>query len=250
MAEGTGEVLVVLVGRGERNLPVGDLVRRLRKKLPGIVGVVLNINPARTNVILGGRNRVLWGRSWVEELFLSLKLKLSVGSFFQVNTAQAKALFGRVRQFIGKPAGPVVDAYCGVGVLASILSKEGHETVGIDSSAPAVQDAGIIAADNRVASVAFHRGRAEKLLPRLVKSGLKPKAVILDPPRKGCAPEVIKAVAESRTEKIAYISCHPGTLSRDLKRFLDLGYHLETIEGVDMFPQTSHLEVFAGLART
>ncbi len=250
VAEGTGEVLVVLVGRGEQSLPVGDLVRRLQKKLPGIVGVLLNINPARTNVILGGSNRVLWGRGWVEESFLSLKLKLSVGSFFQVNTAQAKVLFGKVRRFIGRPAGAVVDAYCGVGVLASLLSKAGHETVGIDSFAPAVKDAEIIAADNRVQTAVFHCGRTEKLLPRLVSHGIKPKAVILDPPRKGCAPEVVDAAAESGAEKIAYISCHPGTLSRDLKRFFDLGYRLETIEGVDMFPQTFHLEVFAGLVRT
>lgn len=246
----TGEVLVVLVGRGERDLPAGDLLHRLRREVPQLAGVVLNINPARTNVILGKRNRTLWGRDYLEEMFMSLKLKLSVGSFFQVNTAQARVLFDKVRGFIGKPQGPVVDAYCGVGVLATLLSKEGHPTVGIDSAAPAIEDARTIAADNRVETAAFHLGRAEKLLPHLVKSGLNPRAVILDPPRKGCAPEVIDAVAQSAAERIAYISCHPGTLSRDLKRFLQLGYRLDTIEGVDMFPQTSHLEVFAGLVRT
>jgi 23S rRNA (uracil1939-C5)-methyltransferase len=245
-----GEVLVVIVGRQDRSLPIGDLLRRLRREIPKLAGVVLNINPARTNVILGGRNRVLWGQDYVEEMFMSLKIKLSVGSFFQVNTPQARVLFDKVRAFLGRPRGPVVDAYCGVGVLATLLSKEGHETVGIDSAAPAIEDAKTIALENRVSNAEFHKGRTEKLLPRLISRGLEPKAVILDPPRKGCAPEVIEAVAASGADKIAYISCHPGTLSRDLKRFVELGYSLDTIEGVDMFPQTSHLEVLAGLVRT
>ena len=245
-----GEVLVVLVGRQDRDLPLGGLLRRLRREIPGLAGVVLNINPARTNVILGGMNRVLWGRDYVEEMFMSLKVKLSVGSFFQVNTPQAEVLFDKVRQFLGRPQGPVVDAYCGVGVLATLLSKEGHQTVGIDSAAPAIEDAKTIASENRATTADFHKGRSEKLLPRLISRGLNPQAVILDPPRKGCASEVVEAVANSRAEKIAYISCHPGTLSRDLKRFLELGYRLDTIEGVDMFPQTSHLEALAGLVRT
>ena len=244
-----GEVLVVLVGRQDRKLPLGDLLRRLRQEVPNLAGLVLNINPARTNVILGGRNRVLWGRDFVEEMFMSLKLKLSVGSFFQINTAQTRVLFDKVRGFLGRPQGPVVDAYCGVGVLATLLFKEGHQTVGIDSAAPAIADAKTIASTNRVSTCDFQKGRTEKLLPRLISRGLKPRAVILDPPRKGCALEVIEAVAESRAEKIAYISCHPGTLSRDLKRFIELGYQLDVIEGVDMFPQTSHLEVLAGLVR-
>jgi 23S rRNA (uracil1939-C5)-methyltransferase len=249
MVRAGGEVLVVLVGRQDRNLPTGDLPRRLRREVPALAGLVLNINPARTNVILGGKNRVLWGQDYIEEMFMSLKLKLSVVSFFQVNTAQAEVLFDKVRAFLGRPKGPVVDAYCGVGVLATLLSKEGHQTVGIDSSAPAIEDARTISSQNRVSNAEFHKGRTEKLLPRLIKSGLKPNAVILDPPRKGCAPEVVEAVAASNAEKIAYISCHPGTLSRDLKRFLELGYRLDTIDGVDMFPQTSHLEVLAGLVR-
>jgi len=245
-----GEVLVVLVGRQDRDLPLGDLLRRLRREIPDLAGLVLNLNPARTNVILGGRNRVLWGRDYLEEMFMSLKLKLSVGSFFQVNTAQAQVLFGKVREFLGRPQGPLVDAYCGVGVLAALLAKEGHAAVGIDSSAPAIQDAKTIAAQNRIPGAEFHKGRTEKLLPRLIKNGLNPQAVILDPPRKGCTPEVVDAVAQSGAGKIAYISCHPGTLSRDLKRFIELGYHLDTIEGVDMFPQTSHLETLAGLVKT
>jgi 23S rRNA (uracil1939-C5)-methyltransferase len=250
VADGTGEVLVVLVGREDRRLPSGDLVRGLRHQLSGIAGVVLNVNPARTNVILGRKSRALWGRAFVHERFMSLELKLSVGSFFQVNTAQARVLFGKVLDFLGAPAGPVVDAYCGVGVLATLLARQGHQTVGIDSAAEAVEDARAVAADNRAQTAVFHRGRAEQILPRLVKSGLGPRAVILDPPRKGCAPEVVEAVAKSGAEKVACISCHPGTLSRDLKRFFDLGYRLHTLEGVDMFPQTSHLEVLAGLIKT
>jgi 23S rRNA (uracil1939-C5)-methyltransferase len=249
VADNPDQLLVALVGKDDRARNYGDLIRRLRRQLPQLRGLVLNINPQRTNVILGKRIRVLWGQPDIDEHIDGLRFRLSVGSFFQVNTLQAAELFRKVRKFLKNTSGPLVDAFCGVGVMACLLAKDGHETIGIEVAESAVADARQTLELNRLSGVTFHQGRVEQVLPKLIEKGLAPGGLVLDPPRKGCAAEVLQAVADSKAERVAYVSCHPGSLARDLARLFELGYELETLEGVDMFPQTAHLEVFAGLVR-
>jgi 23S rRNA (uracil1939-C5)-methyltransferase len=243
-----GRVLVSLVGASERSAGLGDLVRRLRRRLPQAAGLALNINPEETNVILGDHTQQVWGQGFVEEVLGDLRFRLSTGTFFQVHTAQARALFDKVVSFLAGAAGPVVDAYCGVGVLAQLLAAAGAEVIGIEIAAQAVDDARLSAERNRV-PVTVHRGRVERVLPKLVAEGLAPVAAVLDPPRKGADPAVLQALAESGCGRIAYVSCHPGSLARDLKQLIGLGFRLQALEAVDMFPQTAHLETFAGLVR-
>lgn len=245
-SQADGRVLVSLVAAAERGGGYGELVRLLRTRAEGVGGLVLNVNPAATNVILGQRNRCLWGRDWIEERLDGLRFRLSTGSFFQVHTAQAAVLFDRVRDFAAGASGPVVDGYCGVGVLAALLAADGREVIGIESAAAAVADARRSAERNRLA-LRLEPGQVERVLPGLVAAGLRPGVLLLDPPRKGCAPEVLDAAAASGCERIGYVSCHPGTLARDLARLFERGYRLERLEAVDMFPQTVHLETFAGL---
>ncbi len=244
---GSDQVLVTLVVRDDRRQGWRDLLRRLRRRLPGLAGVTLNVNGARTNVIFGKRGRTLWGAGRIAERFMGLDLLLAPQSFFQVNTRQAEKLFGLALDFLADADGSIVDAYCGVGVLALLLACSGHAAVGIESNPAAVRDARRAAEDNGVSRTTFHEGKVEKVLPQLVMEGFSPAAVILDPPRKGCAPEVLEAISSGRVRKVAYISCHPGSLARDLSRLFEAGYVLERLVGVDMFPQTAHLEVFAGL---
>jgi 23S rRNA (uracil1939-C5)-methyltransferase len=243
----SSESLVTLVASSDRSGNCNELAQQLRKTIPGVAGLLLNINSHVTPIVLGDRFRLLWGRDWIEERLLGVRFRLSAGSFFQVNSEQAKTLFTKVHTFIGRPEGTIVDAYCGVGVLALTLAASGHEVIGIEINAQAIANARQNAAQNRLPSTAFYHGAVEETLPRLMRRGLRPAAVVLDPPRKGCDPRVIEALIKSKTNKIAYVSCHPGTLARDLNMLLNRGYRLTCIEGVDMFPQTCHLEVLAGL---
>ncbi|HOX45023.1 MAG TPA: 23S rRNA (uracil(1939)-C(5))-methyltransferase RlmD [Myxococcota bacterium] len=248
----SGQVLVVLVGRHELRCDWRALTRELGARVPGVVGLVLNLQPASSNVILGRRSLPLWGQPHVEESLFGLRFRLSVGSFFQVNTRQAEQLFGRVRAFLGEAAErgrPVVDAYSGVGVLAQVLAQANLPVVGIEVVPQAVADARASARAQGLGGLEFHEGLVEEVLPRLVARGLRPGAVVLDPPRKGCEPAVLEALARSRVPRVAYVSCHPGTLARDLAELRTLGYRLHTLEAVDMFPQTAHVETFAGLVR-
>lgn len=249
VAPGTGELLLTLVVRQLRRLPHQDLLRRLRRRLPELVGLVLSENPARTNVIFGKRLHTLWGRGQLREKFMGLELELAPASFFQVNSAQARVLFERVLDFLDSPDGPVVDAYCGAGLLGLLMGQRGISVLGIDSDAAAIASARRAAVENGVAGVEFRRGRVETVLPRLVEQGLRPAALVLDPPRRGCDRRVISAICSAAVPRLAYISCHPGTLARDLRLLLDGGFRLVHLEAVDMFPQTAHLEVLAGLER-
>jgi 23S rRNA (uracil-5-)-methyltransferase RumA len=243
----SGESLVTLVASSDRSGKCNELAQQLRKTIPGVAGLLLNINSRVTPIVLLDRHRLLWGRDWIEERLLGVRFRLSAGSFFQVNTEQARMLFEKVHTFIGRPMGLVVDAYCGVGVLALTLAACGHEVVGIEINAQAIADARQNAEKNHLQSAGFYHGAVEETLPKLLRRGLRPVAVVLDPPRKGCDPQVLEALIKSKTAKIAYVSCHPGTLARDLGILRNGGYRLTLIEGVDMFPQTCHLEVLAGL---
>lgn len=243
----SSESLVTLVAGVNRLGNCGELAEQLRKTVPGIAGLLLNINARVTPIVLGDRYRLLWGRDWIEECLLSIRFRLSAGSFFQINPEQAKTLFEKVHTFIGRPEGPIVDAYCGVGVLALTLAASGHEVVGIEINARAIADARQNAIKNHLQSALFHLGAVEDVLPQLLRRGLQPAAVVLDPPRNGCNLQVLEALVRSKIRKIVYVSCHPGTLARDLGVLLNRGYRLTCIEGVDMFPQTCHLEVLAGL---
>jgi len=249
VAVSTGQVLAVCVGAKDSKLPHADLLRRLRRDLPELVGLVLNIQPQRSNVVLGKRNRLLWGQDFIEERLGGLRFRLSVGSFFQVHLAQAERLFARVGEILGKPERTVLDAYGGVGVLAQLLAAAGHETLGIEMVPQAVTDARTAAKGNGLSGMRFELGRVERVLPKLVRGGLRLGAVVLDPPRKGCAPEVLQAIADSGAGRIVYASCHPGSLARDLGRLFEMGFSLDSLEAVDMFPQTAHLECLASLSR-
>ncbi|RME20180.1 MAG: 23S rRNA (uracil(1939)-C(5))-methyltransferase RlmD [Deltaproteobacteria bacterium] len=240
---------VVLVLKERPRLAHMDLLRRLRRRLASLSGLLVNINPRRTNVIFGRRFETLWGTDKLSASFMGLNLALPPASFFQVNTEQAERLFGRALDFIGNRPGKLADIYCGTGVTALLAAERADRVVGIDSDDAAIRAASANARLNGATNTEFMAGRAEALLPRLVAQGLKPDCIVLDPPRAGCAKEVLEAICSSGCERIAYISCNPGTLARDLKLLLARGYRLARLECFDMFPQTVHVEVLAGLER-
>ncbi len=244
-AAATGEVAVALVVNGSGFPAESALARRLAEGVPGLVGVVLNENTARTNVILGGKSRVLLGRPWVEERLGGLRLRVSVTSFFQVNPRQAERLFARalaLAELTGRET--VVDAYCGTGVLALLAGRAARDVVGVEEVPDAVADARENARANGIANVRFLFGRVEEELPRLT---VKPDVVFLDPPRKGLAPEVVQALRALRPRRIVYVSCDPATLARDLALLArpPRGLALRTVVPVDLFPQTAHVECLA-----
>ncbi|HSW09924.1 MAG TPA: 23S rRNA (uracil(1939)-C(5))-methyltransferase RlmD [Bacillota bacterium] len=244
----TGEAMLVLVTR-EAELPrARALVRELGRRLPELTCIAQNVNSRRTNIILGERTRVLAGKPVISERLGRFRFTLSPGSFFQVNSAQAEAMCRlAAEQAVPTPGGTVLEVYAGIGTISLFLAERAEMVLGVESHLPAVEDARRNAAANRVGNVRFLTGLAERVLPELTRSGLSPGAVVLDPPRKGCAPSVLQAVADSRPMRVVYVSCDPATLARDLAILAGRGYRIQSVVPLDMFPQTAHVEAVATL---
>lgn len=245
-----GEILLVLVAT-QPSLPhVKEFVSGLRGRVKGLKGVVLNLNPHKTNVILGTTTRLIWGQDHLIEEIGGLSFRISPASFFQVNPWGLRSIYKCLDEELKiRNRDAVLDLYCGVGSMALYMARRAKRVVGIDNCAPAIEDAVINSDFNKLSNTYFATGAAEKLLPRLYQQGERFAAVVLDPPRKGCAPEVLNTVARMRVPQLVYISCNPSTLARDLGQLDELGYKTEMIQPLDMFPQTYHVEAVATLTR-
>ncbi len=247
---GRGESLCCVAANGEKLPGEEKLVSALREVEPGLSGVVLNVNRRDTNVILGDKYRLLWGRGWMEEELLGLTFRLSVPSFFQVNRAQTETLYRTVLDFAGLTGGEtVLDLYCGVGSISLCLARQAGQVIGAEVIPQAVEDARENAARNGIENAVFFCGDAGETAARLKEEGVRPQTAVVDPPRKGLAPEVPEILAGLDPDRIVYVSCDPATLGRDVKRFGELGYSAVKAQAVDLFPRTAHVETVVLLSR-
>ena len=245
-----GESLCCVIANG-RTLPrEPELAAYVQAAAPKTVGVVLNTNTKKGNVILGEHYRTIWGQSWLMDTLCGLEFKLSVPSFYQVNRAQAEVLYGKALEYAGLTGEEtVLDLYCGTGTITLCLAKRAKRAIGAEIVPPAIADAKENAARNGIANAEFFCGDAADIAAKLEAEGLRPDVITVDPPRKGLAPEVIGSVAAMEPKRVVYVSCDPATLGRDVKRFRELGYHPDRACAVDMFPGTRHVETVALLSR-
>lgn len=247
---GAGLAMVILVTNGPR-LPQGRrLTEGLIERLPEVVSVWQNINSRRTNVALGEESILLAGGDGIIEEIEQLKFRISPRSFLQVNPIQVEILYGKAVEYLQPLAGgDVVDVYCGIGTISLLLLRAGVRHVyGVEEVPEAVADARANAALNGYTDAAqFLAGPAERLLPQLQQRGVRPDAVVFDPPRRGCDPAVLAAAAAMAPRRLVYVSCNPTTLARDLGWLQEHGYRTVQVQPVDMFPHTAHVECVAQL---
>ncbi len=249
--DSAGEALCCLVVNGRKLPHEEQLVDALRRAAPTLVGVVLSVNTRRTNVILGDAYRLLWGRDWLEETLCGHTFRLSVPSFFQVDRDQTEVLYRRALDFAALTGTEtVVDLYCGIGTISLTMAERAGQVVGVEVVPQAVEDAKENARRNALEDkVRFQCGDAADLALRLEAEGIRPHVVVVDPPRKGLAAEVIETIARMGPDRVVYVSCDPATLARDVKRFTSLGYAPVKAEAVDLFPRTAHVETCLLLSR-
>ena len=246
-----GEALCCLVANGKTLPHETELVEALLAAAPGLAGVALSVNVRKTNVILGREFFTLWGRDWLEEELCGHSFRLSVPSFFQVNRDQTEVLYRRALDFVGLTGGEtVVELYCGIGTISLTLAERAGHVIGVEVVPSAVEDAKENARRNGLEhKTRFECGDAAQLAVKLEAEGNRPDVVVVDPPRKGLAPEVVDAVARMAPDRVVYVSCDPATLARDVKRFGVLGYAPARVEAVDLFPRTAHVETVILLSR-
>ncbi len=242
-AFGTGEISVALATNDAHFPRSEEFAKKLADEFPGIRSIVQNINPTHGNKVLGDENIVLWGEDGITDILGNLEFRISPTAFYQVNPVQTLVLYKKAVEYAGLSGKEkVLDVYCGVGTLTLFLAWRALEAYGIEANKNAIEDATANARLNRIANVRFIAGRAEKVLPDLAKAGIIFDVAVVDPPRAGCQPEVLQALANTGAKRIVYVSCNPGTLARDLKDLVQLGYKAEEAQPVDMFPHTYHVE--------
>ncbi len=245
-----GESLVCVLANGERLPHEEELVGRLRRAVPDCVGVVLGVNTRRGNTILGERYRTLWGADTLEDELCGLTFRLSVPSFYQVNRDQAEVLYRKAVEYAGLTGGElVVDLYCGAGTITQVMAGGAGRVIGAEIVPEAIEDARENARRNGIENVEFFCGDAAQLAADFAGRGLRPDVICVDPPRKGLAPGVIAAAAQMAPQRVVYVSCDPGTLGRDVKRFAEYGYRVQRAAACDLFPGTRHVETVVLLSK-
>jgi 23S rRNA (uracil1939-C5)-methyltransferase len=238
--------LLTLVSRSEKLAGLEEQAQEWLTQYPQLVGVALNLNPQKTNAIFGPTTKCIAGRASVQEHFLGLTFQIQPTTFFQVFTERAEALLQVMLDHLNLQGHEtVVDAYSGVGTITLPIAQRVQQVIGLEIQPEAIEQAEQNAALNQIQNVTFQTGAVETLLAEL---SIRPDLVILDPPRKGCDRRVIETLKALQPEKIAYMSCNPATLARDLKLLCeDQQYQLTTVQPADLFPQTAHVEAVAFL---
>lgn len=246
----TGEALLVLVTNGPA-LPQGrEIAAAIMAQVPELVGVSQNINPDRTNVILGRETKRLAGQATLIDYIGPFSFAISPESFFQVNPAQTEVLYAKTLEYAGLTGREtVIDAYCGIGTISLFLARRAKKVYGIEVVEAAIGDARENARRNGVENAEFIAGEVETVLPQLYAEGIRADVVVVDPPRAGCAESALRVFAAMGPERFVYVSCNPGSLARDLAVMTGLGYTVREVQPVDMFPQTGHVECVVLMSR-
>lgn len=246
-----GQSMVTLIANGHSLPHEKELIQALRVGLEGFVSLCLSPNTSRSNTILGSSYRALFGEERLRDRLCGFDFLLSPLSFFQVNPTQAERLYLKALELSG--AGPddlAFDLYCGAGTISSLFAKSCREVIGIEIVPQAVEDARENARRNGIGNAHFMQGAAEDLMPKLVRDGERPRIIVLDPPRKGAAPQVLDAIAQAGPERIVYISCNPATQARDAALLAGKGYSVRACQSVDMFCRTPDIENICLFERT
>ncbi|WP_186578437.1 23S rRNA (uracil(1939)-C(5))-methyltransferase RlmD [Aquibacillus kalidii] len=242
----TEETMIVLVTRTEDIPGKDELVKELHETYPQIKSIVQNINPNKTNVILGKKTKVLWGEEYIYDNIGDIRFAISAKSFYQVNPPQTKKLYDTALEYANLTGGEtVIDAYCGIGTISLFLAKQAKKVYGVEIVPEAISDAKANAKLNNIDNAEFFVGEAEKVMPWWKDQGLRPDVIVVDPPRKGCEEALLEAMITMKPKRIVYVSCNPSTLARDLRILEDGGYETKQVQPVDMFPQTGHIEAVA-----
>ena len=244
----SGEILAGLVARDHSFDGAEALAQKWLDRWPQLVGVVLNLQPKASNTLLGPMEVLLGGRPWLMESFAGRRFQIALDTFFQVHTQQAERLVQLLREGLALKTGEVlVDGYCGVGTLGLPLIEQGMRLIGIELHPSSIERARCNAMLNGIENAEFQVGAMERTLKQVLPFT---DALLLDPPRKGLTEGLCTAIAMEPPERVAYVSCNPSTLSRDLARLTATGtLKVSTIQPLDFFPQTTHTEALAMLVR-
>lgn len=246
----TGQVMVVFVTSSPIFPSRNQFVRVLREKHPEITTIVQNLNDRDTSMVLGDKEKVLYGKGYIEDVLCGCTFRISSKSFYQVNPVQTEKLYAKAIEaagLMGKET--VIDAYCGIGTIGIIASRKAGKVIGVELNQDAVRDAVFNARRNKIDNIQFYTNDAGRFMVDMAGQGERADVVFMDPPRSGSTEEFIESVTRMKPKRVVYVSCNPQTLARDLKVFERKGYRAEGGWPFDLFPHTEHVETVCLLTR-
>lgn len=246
----TGQLMLVLVTTRPKIFRIDQMIEKLVSAFPSVVSIMQNINDRNSNVIFGKEFRTLYGSDTIEDQMLGNTYAISAQSFYQVNTEMAEKLYQKAIDFSDLNSEDIViDAYSGIGTIGLSVAKQVKHVYGVEVVEKAVSDAKENATRNGITNSTYVADSAENAMAKWLKEGIKPTVIMVDPPRKGLTESFVYSAAQTKADKITYISCNSATMARDIKLFEELGYHLVKIQPVDLFPMTHHVETVALLSK-
>ncbi|HGI2888403.1 TPA: 23S rRNA (uracil(1939)-C(5))-methyltransferase RlmD [Streptococcus agalactiae] len=246
----TGQLMLVLVTTRPKIFRIDQMIEKLVSAFPSVVSIMQNINDRNSNVIFGKEFRTLYGSDTIEDQMLGNTYAISAQSFYQVNTKMAEKLYQKAIDFSDLNSEDIViDAYSGIGTIGLSVAKQVKHVYGVEVVEKAVSDAKENATRNGITNSTYVADSAENAMAKWLKEGIKPTVIMVDPPRKGLTESFVYSAAQTKADKITYISCNSATMARDIKLFEELGYHLVKIQPVDLFPMTHHVETVALLSK-
>ena len=240
------EVLVVIV-IGSKDLPGSrSFVQKIVSAHPEIRTVILNWNRENTSMILGPKDKVLYGKGYIEDEIDGMVFRISAHTFYQVNPVQTEVMYSTALQYAQlKKTDTVLDMCCGIGTISLLAARKARYVLGVEVNPKSIQDAGKNAVRNHIRNAEFLAMDGEEFIHELLDT---PDVVFLDPPRRGFSGSFMQALEKLGPQKIVYVSCNPVTQARDLK-VIESNYRIEKIQPVDNFPFTSELECIVSLTR-
>ena len=246
----TGQLMVCLV-INENQLPKEEKLVQELCTVENMTSISLSVNKEKTNVIMGKKIRLLYGRPQIEDQIGGITFKISPLSFYQVNPIQTERIYSRALEYAMLTGEETVwDLYCGIGTISLFLAKKAKQVYGVEIIPQAIEDAKENAAGNRITNVSFYVGKAEEVLPeKYEKEGIYADVIVVDPPRKGCEEACLSTMVQMNPKRIVYVSCDSATLARDVKYLSERGYELKKAGIFDNFPQTTHVETVVLLSR-
>lgn len=249
------EKMVCLIING-KSLPHGEKLVEALRKIDGMTSISLNCNTERTNVILGHKTIVLWGREYITDQIGDISYEISPVSFYQVNPVQTEKLYGLALEYADLHGEETVwDLYCGIGTISLFLAQKAKQVYGVEIIPQAIENAKRNAVKNCIENAEFFVGKSEEVLPEFYEkeaaAGRKAHAdvIVVDPPRKGCDEKLLDTIVKMAPDRVVYVSCDSATLARDLKILCEQGYELKRVRAVDQFCHTVHTEAVCCLHR-
>lgn len=249
-ADTTGEIMLCIVTAKKGFKEEKLFVEQITAQFPQIKSIIINVNPQKTNVILGKKCRTIFGKDTISDILCGVQVEISPLAFYQVNKPQAERLYQQALKYAElTKEDTLLDLYCGIGTIGLSAAKQVKSLIGVEIVPQAIENAKQNAVLNGFTNTRFLCDDCKGAVKHLAEEGIHPNVIIVDPPRKGCDSEVLEAIRDFSPERLVMISCNPATAARDCKRLSDLGYEVIEYMPFDLFPRTNAVECVVNLKK-